>query len=85
MGLVRLGPQRSVGGPQAPDLALFAPVLERRLDVLFDFLGQLVAHRVELAAEHHAALLLYRGIELVGGVGKKPDSVIDELRGHRVD
>ena len=30
--LVGLGPQRGVAGPQPPDLALLAPVFERRLD-----------------------------------------------------
>ena len=85
VGLVRLGPQRGVGGPQPPDLALLAPVLEGRLDVLLQLVRQLVAHRVELGPEHGAALFLHRGVELVGGVGEQPHPVLDELRGHRID
>ncbi len=72
IGFVRLGPQRSVGGPQSPDFALLAPILERSLDILVQFLRQLVAHRVELAAEHGAALFLHGSIKVVGGVGEQP-------------
>src|ERR1700758_2626761 len=34
IGLIRLGPQRGVRGPQPPYLALLAPVLDGCLDVL---------------------------------------------------
>ena len=53
---VGLGPQRRVAGPQPPDLAVLAPILERRTDFLVERLRQLPAHRVELGAEHGAAL-----------------------------
>ena len=85
MGLVRFGPQRSVGGPQAPDLALLAPILERGLNIPLQFGGQFVAHRVQLAAEHRAALILHRGVELVGCIGEKPHSILDKFCRYRID
>ena len=85
VGLVGLGPQRGVAGPQPPHLALLAPVFERRLDPVVQLLRQLVRHRVELAAEHRAALLLHRRIELVGRVGEQSDAVLDQPRRDLVD
>ena len=60
-------------------LPSLAPILERRLDFLVERLRQLPAHRVELGAEHGAALALDRGVELVGGIGEEPHPVLDEL------
>jgi len=83
--LVRFGPQRGVGVPNPPDLALLAPILERRLDILFQIPGKFVAHRVELAAQYGSALLLHRGIKLVGSVGEEAHPVVDKLCRHRID
>ena len=86
LGLVGFGPQRRIAMPTAGGpcrscanlRALPATALSSRL-------GQLAAHRVELVAEHDAALFLDRGVKLVGGVGEKPDAVVDQLAGYRVD
>ena len=77
--LVVTGPDRFVLLPQAADCRRCAPILGALLHGLPDAVAERELLPVDAAAERGRALLRDRAIELVGGIRKQLDAVLDQF------
>ena len=82
---VRAGPERGVARPEPADLALRAPVLQRRVHLFRFVLRQGGLHAREPVAEHGGALGGDRAEELVGRVGEEAHAVHHQAVGDAVE
>src|SRR5205085_12368393 len=82
--LIAVGPERLVALPKLADLPVRAPLVGNFLDAFLQVLIERKLLPVDPVAENLNALVRDRAKELVGGIGKQPHPVADELVGDRL-
>src|SRR5262249_61059145 len=82
--LIAIGPQRCVVPPKPPHLAVRAPFVGGFINRFFKVLIERKCLRIESLAEDFDSLMRNRAKKLVGGVGKEPHAVANELIGDRL-
>ena len=82
---IGVGPEPGVACPELTHLAVAAPVLERSLHSSVEIGGEIDVLAVELVAQHLCALARHRAEQLVEGVGKRLNALLDQFSGHGVN
>ena len=82
--LIAIGPQRCVAPPKPPHLAVRAPFVGGFINRFFKVLIEHKCLRIDSLAEDFNSLVRDRAKKLVGGVGKEPYAVANELIGDRL-